>query len=72
MGMTALEQRVDELESRLAWQDESIEALNAAIAEQALAITQLEEKLKLLSQRLQAQNALNTSDVQTHEVPPHY
>ena len=74
MGIDAREQRLDELESRVAWQDQTIDTLNAAIAEQAIAITRLEEKLRLLTERLREQlSAGGTAAESTgHEVPPHY
>jgi len=73
MAVDALQARVDELESRLAWQDQTIDELNTAIAEQAMAITRLEDQLKLMSQRLKSvsegQGGTTTAG---HEPPPHY
>lgn len=74
MALEKLEMRVDELESRVAWQEQTIETLNAAISNQTLVITRLEEQIRLLSERVRNQNTTNVEGVeaQGHEVPPHY
>ncbi len=73
MELDDLRARADELETRLAWQDQTIEELNQAIAEQALSITRLEDALRLLSERLKAAGAGNDgASASGHEPPPHY
>ena len=73
MAVDALQARVDELESRLAWQDQTIDELNTAIAEQAMAITRLEDQLKLMSQRLKSvSEGQGGATPAGHEPPPHY
>lgn len=73
MALDPLQARVDELESRLAWQDQTIDELNAAIADQAMAITRLEDQVKLLSQRLKGlSEGQGGAGAGGHEPPPHY
>ncbi|WVM88062.1 SlyX family protein [Halopseudomonas pachastrellae] len=51
MKETLLKERVDELESRLAFQDDTIQALNDVIAAQQLELGRLRRSLELLAQR---------------------
>jgi SlyX protein len=59
--------RLDALESRLMFQDDTIETLNKTITEQWLKIDALTRQLASLSERLQDAEAPATS-----EPPPHY
>ncbi|MEM7375881.1 MAG: SlyX family protein [Pseudomonadota bacterium] len=74
MGIDAREQRLEELESRVAWQEQTIDTLNTAIAEQAIAITRLEEKVRLMTERLRDHLSAGGASPESpgHEVPPHY
>lgn len=47
----ALEQRIAELEVRVAFQDDTIDALNAALASQQQQLSQLQQAVSLLAQR---------------------
>ena len=65
-----LSERLDALESRLMFQDETIETLNKTITEQWLKIDALTRQLAELSERLQeAETAARGS---RDEPPPHY
>ena len=65
-----LNDRIDALESKLMFQDETIETLNKAITEQWLKIDALTRQVLSLSDRLQEAeaNAPGPAD----EPPPHY
>jgi SlyX protein len=65
-----LSDRLDALESRLMFQDDTIETLNKTITEQWLKIDGLTRQLASLSQRLQEAEARAPSAA--HEPPPHY
>ena len=65
-----LGKRIDALEIRLAFQDETIEALNNTITAQWLKIDALTRRLESLSERLQEAEA-NTPGA-SNEPPPHY
>lgn len=72
MKETLLKERVDELESRLAFQDDTIQALNDVIAAQQLELGRLRRSLELLAQR-QAEFAARLPDTGGDEAPPpHY
>jgi SlyX protein len=70
IDMKALSERIDVLETRLAFQDETIETLNKTITEQWQQIDALTRQIANLSERLQEAEA-NTPGV-TNEPPPHY
>lgn len=67
---------MDELETRLAFQDESIRALNDVIARQDQHILRLDEELKVVKTRLKEliQSAGDTGLAPATEEtpPPHY
>jgi SlyX protein len=70
---TRIESRLDELESRLAFQDDLIESLNEIIARQDRDLIRLEQRVKSLGDKLDdlgEAGALSGSP--GHEIPPHY
>lgn len=66
--------RIDELESRLAFQDDLIENLNEVITRQDREILNLVQKLKELEGRINdlAASAAAPGGSIEQEVPPHY
>ena len=65
--------RLDELESRLAFQDDLIESLNEVITRQDREITNMASQLKDLFSRISEQAETATPGaVAGHEIPPHY
>jgi SlyX protein len=65
-----LGERVDALETRLTFQDETIETLNQTITAQWLKIDALTRQLVALSERLEQAEA--QAPGATDEPPPHY
>ena len=65
-----LGERIDALEIRLAFQDETIEALNNTITAQWQQIDALTRQLAALNERLQEAEA--NAPAATNEPPPHY
>jgi SlyX protein len=65
-----LGERIDLLETRLAFQDDTIETLNKTITEQWLKIDALTRQLATLSERLQEAESRVPGAV--NEPPPHY
>lgn len=64
--------RMDELETRLAFQDDTIQALNDVITAQQLELDRLRRSLELLAKR-QADFAAQLPDAAGDEPPPpHY
>ena len=66
----ALSERIDALEARAMFQDETIETLNRTVTAQWLKIDALTRQLASLSDRLQ--EAENRAPGAAHEPPPHY
>jgi SlyX protein len=66
----SLSDRVDALETRLTFQDETIEALNQTITAQWLKIDALTRQVASLSERLEQAEAQTPGA--TNEPPPHY
>jgi len=65
-----LSNRVDALESKLMFQEETIETLNKTITEQWLKIDALTRQVSSLSERLQEAEA--NAPGAANEPPPHY
>ena len=65
-----LTERLDALEVRIAYQDETIETLNATITEQWKQIDGLTRQIAMLSDRLQEAEA--GQGAPANERPPHY
>ena len=69
-----IESRLDELESRLAFQDDLIESLNEIIARQDRELGRLVLRVKALADKLNdfADSGAMPGASPEHEVPPHY
>ena len=65
-----LSARIDELESRLAFQDDTIETLNATVTAQWLKIDALTRQVAVLNDRLREAEAAMPKPA--NETPPHY
>jgi SlyX protein len=64
--------RIDELEARLALQDQSIVELSDEIYRQQRRMGELEDQLRILVQRLETLAAPAETRNLADEVPPHY
>lgn len=71
-----IEQRMDELESRVAFQDETIRVLNDTIASQDQQLLSMQAELKLIKTRLrelvQAVGDSPLAPASAETPPPHY
>ncbi|NJD07384.1 MAG: SlyX family protein [Methylococcaceae bacterium] len=71
--MESIEQRLVELETKLAYQDDTVLALNDVIARQQGQLDQLENTVKHLVERVQRLAVqAEASDPAVQEIPPHY
>lgn len=64
--------RLDELETRLAFQDDTIEALNEVVSRQELALEKLQRSLELLARRQADLAASLPGGMEDDQPPPHY
>ena len=67
-----MEKRLTELESRVAFQDDTIQKLNDVIVEQQRQIDQLSLQLKAVKQQLDSIEPSLIADVSEETPPPHY
>jgi SlyX protein len=64
--------RIDALEIRIAYQDQTIEELNAALASQWREIDRLRREMKLLESEMREAMAATPGDAAAEPPPPHY
>ena len=67
-----MEERLIELETRLAFQEDAIHHLNQTVADQRRQIDALEQRIEQLKQRLQSLNPSPLEGDQPEPPPPHY
>lgn len=75
LDLADMAQRLTETECRLAYQEDSLQALSDQLAHQQQRITQLEASLTLLYRQQQdwlASGNTETDGMPAHEKPPHY
>lgn len=64
--------RMDELEMRLAFQDDTIQALNDVVSHQELELGKLRRALELVARRQADLAASMPGDAEDDQPPPHY
>jgi SlyX protein len=64
--------RLDALEIRIAYQDQTIEDLNAAVVAQAEEIKRLRREMRLLEAEMREAMAATPGDPAAEPPPPHY
>ncbi|HET8802232.1 MAG TPA: SlyX family protein [Marinobacter sp.] len=72
MSQNDLETRLDELETRLAFQDDVINTLSEQVARQEMDIRELWEAKRLLHKQLKDVSPTNIKSEQDETPPPHY
>ena len=72
MSQNDLETRLDELETRLAFQDDVINTLSEQVARQEMDIRELWEAKRLLHKQLKDDSPSNIKSEQDETPPPHY
>lgn len=64
--------RVDELETKITFQDALIEELNQTIIQQQFALDKMQIQLRLIAQKLQDVRPSNIAKLSEETPPPHY
>ena len=67
-----IEERITELESRVAFQDDTIQKLNDVIVEQQQRIDQLSTQMGVLQEQIQSLVPELIADESQETPPPHY
>lgn len=72
MNIEQIEQRIEALESRNAFQDDVIEQLNAELSIHQADIASLKEQLSFLAKRIKENTPENNDIAAVEPPPPHY
>ncbi|WOH36902.1 SlyX family protein [Thalassotalea fonticola] len=70
--LTKLLERIDTLETKLAFQDDIIEQLNHEISVHHDKLNNVNEQLRLIGQRVKDMNTTAVGRVEDETPPPHY
>ncbi|WP_150305506.1 SlyX family protein [Pseudomonas saliphila] len=69
---TQVEDRIDDLEAKMAFQDDTIQALNDMVGKQQLELDTLHRAVELLARRQADLAATMPGETDDDEPPPHY
>ena len=72
MGVKPMEERITELESRLAFQDDTIQKLNDVVVKQQQQIDQLFVQMSELKEQIQSLVPVLIANEAQETPPPHY
>ena len=67
-----MNKRIEQLETKICFQDITIEELNQTVIILQNEITKLKEQLRLLSKKLQSVQTSNIATMSEETPPPHY
>ncbi|WP_070962846.1 SlyX family protein [Vibrio sonorensis] len=67
-----LEQRINDLECQLAFQEQTIEELNDALSQQQLVISKMQDQMKYVVGKMKSMDKSNLADPSEETPPPHY
>ncbi|WP_154114933.1 SlyX family protein [Vibrio cincinnatiensis] len=70
--ITHLQKRVEDLECQLAFQEQTIDELNEALAQQQLVISKMQDQMKYVVGKMKNMDSSNLADPANETPPPHY
>ncbi|MCJ2378164.1 SlyX family protein [Vibrio sp. ZSDZ34] len=68
----ALEERINDMECKLAFQDQTIDELNDALSKQQMLITVMQDQMKFVVGKVKNMDSSNMADPSEETPPPHY
>ncbi|AOM42037.1 SlyX family protein [Xenorhabdus hominickii] len=72
MELSEFEQRFEQLETKLAYQEAIIEELNQEVRKQQIETVKVQEQLKLIAERLKTHQSSIIAPLSEETPPPHY
>lgn len=70
--ITALEQRIMELETKVAYQDETIDILNDELKQHQFAMAKMTRQIELVGEKLKEMKPSSVVNQSEETPPPHY
>ncbi|CAM2989652.1 SlyX family protein [Vibrio rarus] len=67
-----LNNKIDDLECKTAFQEQTIEELNDALSQQQLLITKMQQQMKFVVGKVKNMDTSNLADSSEETPPPHY
>jgi len=67
-----LESRCDALEYKIAYQEQTIDALNEALTQQQMQMSKMQEQMQFMIGKIKSMASSNLADPSEETPPPHY
>ncbi|EIE9666479.1 TPA: SlyX family protein [Vibrio cholerae] len=72
MSLTQLQERIEDLECKLAFQEQTIETLNGALTQQQLLLSKMQDQMKYVVGKVKNMDTSTLADPAHETPPPHY
>ncbi len=72
MSLTQLQERIEDLECKLAFQEQTIETLNDALTQQQLLLSKMQVQMKYVVGKVKNMDTSTLADPAHETPPPHY
>ena len=72
MSLTQLQERIEDLECKLAFQEQTIETLKDALTQQQLLLSKMQDQMKYVVGKVKNMDTSTLADPAHETPPPHY
>lgn len=72
MSLTQLQAHIEDLECKLAFQEQTIDTLNESLSQQQLLISKMQDQMKYVVGKVKNMDTSNLADPAHETPPPHY